>query len=511
MTPALALRQVSKSFGGVQALQAVDFAVAAGSVHALLGENGAGKSTLMHIAYGMVAADAGSIAVRGEPATIHSPRDARRLGIGMVHQHFTSVESMTVRENVQLVIGGAGGQRGRGAEGTLATSASLSPLTSFPLDPDSRVETLSVAQKQRLEIVKALSTGARILLLDEPSAVLAPPEIEELLPMLRRFADDGGAVVLITHKLAEVLAVADQVTVLRQGRVVLEGAVAGRSREELAEAMVGGAAGQGGRGAGGPGMGERAGRREKGEEQGLGAGDWGLGKNGHVLVEGPGFEVRAGEVVGIAAVEGNGQRSILRAVAGLEHRPDIRVHGTVAFVPEDRSTEGLVGELTLTENLVLGLGAGAPWVRGALVDWDAARARTAELLAEHDVRATGADGEAGSLSGGNQQKLVMARAFEGHPEVLVAENPTRGLDIRATAEVHRRLREAARRGMGVLVWSSDLDEVLELADRVLVVHAGVVSAVPADADRAQVGRMMLRVREGEARSGKGEGGVSGER
>jgi len=218
---------------------------------------------------------------------------------------------------------------------------------------------------------------------------------------------------------------------------------------------------------------------------------------------GAGFAVRPGEIVGIAAVEGNGQRELLRAVAGLEPRTDIIVHGTVAFVPEDRSTEGLIGELTLTENLVLGLGAEAPWVRGPLVDWDAATRRTAQVLDEHDVRASGPGSKAGALSGGNQQKLIMARAFEQKPAVLVAENPTRGLDIRAAAEVHRRLREAAAGGMAVLVWSSDLDEVLELADRVLVVHARVVSAVPAGADRAQVGRMMLGLGS-EKREGRSE-------
>jgi simple sugar transport system ATP-binding protein len=199
----------------------------------------------------------------------------------------------------------------------------------------------------------------------------------------------------------------------------------------------------------------------------------------------------------MAAVEGNGQRELLRAVAGIAPRPDVRVEGTVAFVPEDRAAEGLVPDLSLTENIVLGLGADAPWIHGPLVDWSAARRRTAELMAQHDVRAAGPDAAAHSLSGGNQQKVIMARAFDRHPEVLVAENPTRGLDIRATGGVHRRLREAAASGMAVLVWSSDLDEVLELADRVLVVHGGVVREAPRDADRGQVGRMMLGLTGGE--------------
>jgi simple sugar transport system ATP-binding protein len=482
--PALSLHAISKHFGAVQALSGVDFAVAPGSVHALLGENGAGKSTLMHIAYGMLAADAGEIRVRGERALIRSPRDARRLGIGMVHQHFASVESMTVQENIELVTGEREGRREKGeATTSTAFTSRFSLLASHSLDPDACVETLSVAQKQRLEIVKALATGARILLLDEPTAVLAPPEIDELLPTLRRFADDGGSVVLITHKLREVLAVADRVTVVRQGRVVLEGPVAGQTETGLAAAMVG----------------EQEGRREKGEATATpgGTSRFSLLASRSPAVRGPGFEVWAGEIVGMAAVEGNGQRELLRAVAGIAPRPDVRVEGTVAFVPEDRAAEGLVPDLSLTENIVLGLGADAPWIHGPLVDWSAARRRTAELMAQHDVRAAGPDAAAHSLSGGNQQKVIMARAFDRHPEVLVAENPTRGLDIRATGEVHRRLREAAASGMAVLVWSSDLDEVLELADRVLVVHGGVVREAPRDADRGQVGRMMLGLTGGE--------------
>ncbi len=483
--PALSLHAISKHFGAVQALSGVDFAVAPGSVHALLGENGAGKSTLMHIAYGMLAADAGEIRVRGERVLIRSPRDARRLGVGMVHQHFASVESMTVRENVELVTGEREGRREKG-EATTATAGTsrFSLLASHFLDPAARVETLSVAQKQRLEIVKALATGARILLLDEPTAVLAPAEIDELLPTLRRFADDGGSVVLITHKLGEVLAVADWVTVLRQGRVVLEGPVAGQTEAGLAAAMVGEGAGN-----------EREGRREKGEAtaSAVGTSRFSLLASRSPVVQGPGFDIGAGELVGIAAVEGNGQRELLRAVAGIAPRPDVTVAGTVAFVPEDRAAEGLIPELSLTENVVLGLGNDAPWIRGPLVDWPAARQRTAELLAQHEVRAAGPDAAARSLSGGNQQKVIMARAFERRPAVLVAENPTRGLDIRATAEVHRRLREAAAGGMAVLVWSSVLDEVLELADRVLVVHAGVVREAPRGADRATIGAMMLGV------------------
>jgi simple sugar transport system ATP-binding protein len=476
--PPLSLHGISKHFGAVQALDGVSFELAEGSVHALLGENGAGKSTLMHIAYGMLAADSGEIRIDGTPVSSRSPRDARRLGLGMVHQHFTLVEAMTVRENIQLVK--REGRREKGeATASSASTSRFSLLASPSLPPDALVETLSVSQKQRLEITKALATGARILLLDEPTAVLAPPEIEELLRAVRGFADAGGSVVLITHKLREVLACADRVTVLRQGRVTLDSEVAGRTEGELASAMVGERS-------------EREGRREKGEVTAPPA-----STSRFSLLASP-LPLSPGTILGLAAVEGNGQREMLRALAA---------DPAAAFVPEDRVAEGLIPDFTLTENIVLGLGDDATWVRGPFVDWDAARRATGALLAEHDVRGRGPDDEARTLSGGNQQKLVLARAFARRPAVLVAENPTRGLDITATVEVHRRLRLAADEGVAVVVWSSDLDEVLEIADRVVVVRGGQVIEVAAGMDRMGVGRLMLGA-EGEAGAGAG---VSSER
>lgn len=495
--PALSLHAIAKHFGPVQALAGVHFAVEAGSVHALLGENGAGKSTLMHIATGMVRCDSGEIVVHNTPARIRSPRDARRLGIGMVHQHFTLVEGMTVEENVELAVGKVGrGNREWGAQ--VAGAGGWEP--GFTLDPTARVETLSVAEKQRLEILKALATGATILLLDEPTAVLAPPEIDALLATLRRFAEGGGAVVLITHKLREVLACADQVTVLRQGRVTLDGRVQGRSEAELAEAMVG----ERERGAGfAPAVipripsiargtrdhSARAGTEIPPPRDARSRDDGQKAVSSHLspLTSLPSpLPLHPGTILGVAAVEGNGHRELLRALAA---------QPAAALIPEDREHEGLIGELTLTENVVLGLGARAPWIRGPFVDWAAARRATGALLGEHDVRATGPDAEARTLSGGNQQKLVLARAFARRPAVLVAENPSRGLDIRATVDVHRRLRRAAAEGVAVVVWSSDLDEVLALSDRVVVVRDGRVIAVPAGAGRIEVGRVMLGVGE----------------
>jgi ABC-type uncharacterized transport system ATPase subunit len=472
------LRGIVKRFGSVQALRGADFVVVPGRVHALLGENGAGKSTLMHVAYGMVAADAGEIHVDGVLVAIRSPRDARALGIGMVHQHFTSVPALSVRENVLLAGGRLEAHRGNGVLGQLWRG----------LDPDALVESLSVAEKQRLEIVKALAAGARVLLLDEPTAVLAPAEVDELLAAIRLFAAHGGAVVLITHKLDEVLAVAEEVTVLRHGRVTLQGPIEGQSEASLAEAMIGQAV-------------MPASPASVNAPPPAGA---------RVVVEldeasvaplegrGPGLRqaslaLRAGELVGVAAVEGNGHRELLLALAGLLPLTagTRRVEEPVVLVPEDRTTEGLIPGFTLTENMVLGLEGS--WRRGPWVDWGSARQRTAALLPEFDVRAPSADALAGMLSGGNQQKLILARALEASPGVLVVENPTRGLDVLASAAVHRRIREAAARGVAVLVYSSDLDEVLDLSQRLLVVARGQVTGMPATAGRDEVGAAMLGV------------------
>ena len=469
------LRGISKRFGSVQALRGADFVVAPGRVHALLGENGAGKSTLMHIAYGMVAADAGEILVDGVPVAIRSPRDARALGIGMVHQHFTSVPALSVAENVLLAGGRPDIDREEGLLGQLWRG----------LDPGSLVETLSVAQKQRLEIVKALATGARVLLLDEPTAVLAPAEVDELLGAIRLFAAQGGAVVLITHKLDEVLAAAEEVTVLRHGRVTLHGPIAGQSEASLADAMIGRAML---RAPAAPGRSSPPGSKVVAE----------LAAASVAPLEGRGpgvrrasLAIRAGELVGVAAVEGNGHRELMLALAGLLplSAGSRRVDEPVVLVPEDRSTEGLIPGFTLTENLMLGLGDA--WQKGPWLDWPAARHRTGELLPEFDVRAPSPDVLAGMLSGGNQQKLILARGLEAAPALLVVENPTRGLDVQAAAAVHDRLRQAVSQGVAVLVYSSDLDEVLELAERLLVVARGEVTEMPARAGRDEVGAAML--------------------
>lgn len=479
MHSVLQLIGIKKSFGSVQALGGADFVLRPGTVHALLGENGAGKTTLMHVAFGLVAPDVGEILIDGQPVRIGSPRDARRLGVGMVHQHFTSVPALTVQENLALAAG-----RSVGPSVGRATSSFLSGL-----DPDARVEDLSVGVKQRLEVAKALATGARILLLDEPTAVLVPSEIEALLKAVRDFAASGGAAVLITHKLDEVFATADEVTVLRKGLVTLSGPLSGETRESLAQAMIGETLASAPPSYPAP----RAPRlapvvtihdatiapRDP-RSPGL--------RNAGLLIY-------PGEIVGVAAVEGNGQRELMLAVAGvLGTRPgEVTVTPPVAFIPEDRTTEGLIPPMSLVENVVLGRGEDPAWSRGPWLDWKSAERVTGEIMQRFDVRAAGPRAVTATLSGGNQQKLVLGRELSTHPSVLVVENPTRGLDLRASAEMHRQIRAAAAAGVAVLVYSNDLDEVLQLAHRVVVVRRGELTELAPPFERSRVGQAMLGV------------------
>ena len=480
MAPVLELRGITKHFGPVQALRGADFILEEGEIHALLGENGAGKSTLMGIAFGLIQPDAGQILVRGNPEQIRGPLDARQLGIGMVHQHFTSVPALTAAENIGLTAGWSV------SPGPLYRRVrDLGEQTGLPIDPASRAEDLPAVLKQRLEVLKALATDARILLLDEPSSVLSPAEAESLLTRIQSFRSRGMSAVLITHKLDEATRVADRVTVLRRGEVVHTGPASADPPARLAALMIGDPGWAPPRASHGASAGEvRVRARGLAVER--------SGPSGAPLREAT-FSARSGEVVGIAAVEGNGQRELLRAVAGLlrPSRGELDVSAPVSFVPEDRTSEALIGAFTLAENLAMSQGRSGAWVRGPWLDWGAVERRTEELLSEFSVRAPGPRTPAIALSGGNQQRMVLAAALERQPAVLVAENPTRGLDIKATAEIHARLREAAKRGVAVLFHSSDLDEVVELADRVLVVREGRVIELPEGATRQEIGARML--------------------
>jgi simple sugar transport system ATP-binding protein len=483
--PALSLENIEKRYGATQALASASLRVHAGNVHALLGENGAGKTTLMHIAYGMDRPDAGTIQLHGRTTRFDGPADAIAGGVGMVHQHFTLVPVMTVAENVAL------GGHGKLELSRIVTELrELSERTGLALDPGARVETLSVAAQQRVEIAKALTRRARILVLDEPTAVLPPPEAVELLRWLRDFADEGNAVVLITHKLDEALRIADDVTVLRRGRTVLTAPRVEATTSSLTTAMLGPTAPD-----------ERVnftpsndhvGSRELATDPVFRAERLSIkDAHGRIRVYGATFEVRAGEIVGIAAVEGNGQHELLRALARRLSiaAGELKSPTAVGFVPEDRHRDAILLDRQLVENLAL-RGAGQ---RRGRIDWSALRVRTESLMHSFDVRAAGVDARMRTLSGGNQQKLVLARELDvespSGPRALVVENPTRGLDVRATTDVHARLRAARDAGTAVVMYSSDIDEVLLLADRVLVVFEGRVREAPVD--REVVGRLML--------------------
>ncbi len=490
--PALELREVTKRFGAAVALSGASLAVRRGTLHAVLGENGAGKTTLMRVAFGLVAPDTGTVCVDGTARTFDSPRTAIAAGLGMVHQHFTIVPTMTVAENVAL------GRRGRYDRRAAAERvADVARRTGLALDPDAVAETLGIAAQQRLELVKALARDARTLILDEPTAVLAPSEARELLTWLRRFVADGGTVVLVTHRLRDALAFADDVTVLRRGRSVGTLAARDATEETLAELVLGERP-----------TGSVVGRAThppgtvvaRAEELRV------VDARGVERVRGATLDVRGGEIVGLAAVEGSGQHELLRALAGRLAPIGGRLErpANVGFVPEDRHRDALLLDAPLVENVAL-RGAGA---RRGLIPWRRLARRTDELTARFDVRApTGRGVVARALSGGNQQKLVVARELAAHagrddgldgteragsngPSLLVVENPTRGLDVRASAAVHARLREARDAGAGIIVHSTDLDEVLALADRVLVMYDGRLSGAVL-ADRDAVGRLML--------------------
>jgi general nucleoside transport system ATP-binding protein len=481
MSPVLELREIEKSFGSVHAVRGADFLLQGGQLHALLGENGAGKTTLMHIAAGVIQPDRGRIAVQGQEVSLTSPREARRLGIGMVHQHFTSIPAFSVGENIALASGwplAPGRLRERVAK--------LFDRAGVRLDQDADVGSLTVAALGRLEILKVLSTDATILLLDEPTGSLPPTEAAELLAFFRRLVDGGSSAVLITHKLEEALVYADHITVLRRGRVTLSDPVASLDRDRLTEAMLGEMISP-----------TRVSVATTGapvvraERLGISPGS----NRGPGLTNAT-FEIRAGETVGVAAVQGNGEHELLRSVAGLIQPAagTLVVERPVSFVPENRTSEGLIGEFSLAENLTLGLERSAAWVQGGLVNWSRAHQETAGIIERHGIVAAGPRAPAASLSGGNQQKLVLARALEANPRVVVAENPGRGLDIRSSRAAYERLREAARKGAGVLIYSSDLDELVEWCDRIVVVARGEVHGLAPGVDRDTIGRLMLSVR-----------------
>ena len=476
--PRLALAAITRHYGPAIALDGAHVSVAAGEVHALLGENGAGKSTLMKIAYGLEQPDEGTLSVDGTPVTFRTPRAAIACGIGMVQQHFALVDAMTVAENVAL-----GGSGPLNLRATVHQIRAISADAGLPIDPDAMVRDLPVGAQQRVEIIKALAGGTRTLILDEPTAVLAPQEVVELLAWTRRFAESGGTVVLIAHKLREVLRVADRVTVLRRGRTTLTCEASAVTEATLADAMLGEAA---------PpqpiALQNATGPARRDQTDVIVLSDVTVRDAANVeRLRGATLLVRSAEIVGVAAVEGSGQRELLRVMAGRLPPTSGRalVPATVGFVPEDRHRDAIVLDATLTENVALRNAV----ARRGIVPWTALGRETTTLMTRHDIRARDASTPIRTLSGGNQQKLVLGRELAGSPAALVVENPTRGLDIRATAAVHTALRAARAAGAAVVVYSSDLDELLSLADRVVVVSGGTVRSVAME--RESVGRAML--------------------
>ena len=466
---ALSLRGITKHFGKTIALNRANFDVRAGTLHALLGENGAGKTTLMRLAFGMLQPDEGTLAVDGTRRAWHSSADAIAAGVGMVHQHFLLVGAMTVAENVSL--GDRGWLRGFDARAAADRVRRIGSETGLVLDPDALAAELPVGAQQRLEIVKALSRDARILILDEPTAVLSPAESQELYSWLRGFVARGHTVVLITHKVREALAIADDVTVLRRGHTILSGTAAELTEQAVIGALVGSSETA-------PADSSRV-RSAPGAVvmslEGVSVTD----DRGVQRLRDVSLDVRAGEIIGVAGVEGAGQHELLHVLAGrrVPESGTVRIPANIGFVPEDRLRDALIAEMNLVENLAL---KDAGPAHGS-TPWRAYATRAEAAVRAHDVRTSGVHARAGSLSGGNQQKFVLGRELEGSPDALVVENPTRGLDIRAAAHVLNELRAARAAGVAVVAYSSDLDEVLSIADRMLVCFHGRVTAVTAEA------------------------------
>jgi general nucleoside transport system ATP-binding protein len=497
----LELKGITKRFGTLVANDSIDLVVESGQIHSLLGENGAGKSTLMNVLYGLYKADEGQILLDDKQVNFAGPGDAMAAGIGMVHQHFMLIPVFTVAENVAL------GHEPTNKLGVLDIEAArklvrdISKRFGFDVDPDARVEDLPVGVQQRVEIIKSLARDAKVLVLDEPTAVLTPQETDELMDIMRGLAKSGTSIVFITHKLREVKAVSDKITVIRQGKVVGE-AKPTADTNELASMMVG---------------------REvdlKVDKKVATPGKVVLSVEGiSVLddrdqraVNNVSFEIRAGEILAIAGVQGNGQTELAEAILGLRQlhtsSGEVSIRGKsvrgksvrsilesgVGYVPEDRKKDGLISEFSIAENLMLNGSFSEPFAKGFGIAFGERNKIADRLVEEFDVRTPSAQTPAGKLSGGNQQKVVLARELSRKVDLLVVSQPTRGVDVGSIEFIHERLVEQRNAGKAVLLISTELDEVLALADRIAVMYRGqIVGVVEANTDRARLGQMMAGV------------------
>lgn len=499
MTDAVRLIDITKRFPGVVANDSVTLEVEQGTVHALLGENGAGKTTLMNVLYGLYEPNEGTVEINGEQRELETPRDAIDAGVGMIHQHFMLVDTMTVAENIAL------GNEPRKWLGMVVDRdrareqvRELSNRYGFQVDPDALIEDVGVGVQQRVEILKTLYRGTDILILDEPTAVLTPQEVEDLFAVFEELTAQGKTIIFITHKLGEAMHAADDITVLRDGKNVGSVDANETTHEELAELMVGR---------------EVLLELEKDERT---PGDVVLSTDGVTVtdevgverVSNVGFEVRAGEIFGIAGVDGNGQSELIEAITGLQ-TPDggtvsflgndvsddsrrERIESGMAYIPEDRHEQGLVMNFDLVENGILGSQHSPQFNDHGRIDWKKAKMHASDIVEQYDVRPPNVNATAESLSGGNQQKVIVGREFERDPELVIATHPTRGVDIGATEFIHDRLLELRQQGKAVLLVSSKLDEVQQLSDRLGVMYEGSIMDIvdPTTATEEEIGLLM---------------------
>jgi simple sugar transport system ATP-binding protein len=497
-TPVVEMRTITVRFPGVIANDNVNLDVYPGEILALLGENGAGKTTLMNVLYGLYKPDEGEIRIHGQPVSIANPNDAIKLGIGMVHQHFMLIAPFTVAENIVLGVEPVNVGGKLDMDKAIHDVEELSKQYGLVVDPHARIETISVGMQQRVEILKALYRGAEVLILDEPTAVLTPQEVDELAVIMRSLVRQGKSIIFITHKLREVIAISDRVTVLRRGKCVGTGETKNTTQEELAQMMVG--------------------RKVvlSVDKEPVKTGDTVLsvqnlharGSRNLPALKGVSFDVKAGEIVGIAGIEGNGQSELVETLTGLRKATSghIYVNGTnlansnpralieegVAHIPEDRQNRGLILDFTVAENFILRNYYKPPFAQGINLDYRKVHAHARELIEEFDVRTPSENVPVRSLSGGNQQKVVVARELSGEPQLLIASQPTRGLDVGAIEFVHRRLLAQRDQGKAILLISLELEEVMSLSDRILVIYEGQIvgEMTPDEATEGELGLLM---------------------